>query len=109
MLIPRQKRSRHLIGPILRLNMLFNDGPGSIYSASAAAYGLLFDGPWGLPGADSMVQYGDNVLEHMLSEGASLVDVLEAGKVASAELWEKIPRQAEVDDAVGNSAGQVTG
>ena len=100
-MIPRQKNTRHRIGPLLRLSQAFADRT-NIYSNAAAAYGLLYAGPWGRPGAD-IVAFGDEVLEHMVSEGGAMADILDTGLASWRELATQIPKQDEVDEEVGNS------
>ena len=103
-MIERQRRRAHLIGPILRINRYNGTLSEGVYTGFAAAYGYLYDGPWGtLSGAKTVSDFGDEVLEHMIGEGASLLAVLEAGSAALRDLNAKLPKQAAVTEAVGNS------
>lgn len=103
-MIERQRRKSHAIGPILRINQYNGTLSEGVYTGFAAAYGYLYEGPWGtLSGVRTVSDFGDEVLEHMIGEGASLRGVLEAGSAALKELNAKIPKQTEVTEAVGNS------
>jgi hypothetical protein len=82
--------------------------PDAAYQVFAAAYGVANDGPWGLPG-ESLVDYGNGVLEHMLSEGATLMEVVEVGTACLSDLQSRIPTQPEVDAEVGNSSAPKEG
>ena len=103
-MIERKPRRAILNGPILRINQYIAGIPEGTYSGLAAAYGYYFDGPWGtLSGVKTVGDFGDEVLEHMIGEGGDLRAVLEAGNAALKALNERLPKQAAVTEAVGNS------
>jgi hypothetical protein len=103
-MIERQRRRAILNGPILRINQYIAGVPEGTYSGLAAAYGYLFDGPWGaLSGSKMVGDFGDEVLEHMIGEGGDFREILEAGGAALRDLNAKLPKQAAVTEAVGNS------
>ena len=103
-MIERKPRKALLNGPILRINQYIGGLPEGTYSGFAAAYGYYYDGPWGtLSGVKTVGDFGDEVLEHMIGEGASLMQILEAGNTALKEMNKRLPKQAAVTEAVGNS------
>lgn len=103
-MIERQRRKAILNGPILRINQYIANVPEGTYTAFAAAYGYLHDGPWGvLSGGKMVADFGDEVLEHMIGEGGTYTEILAAGSAALKELNARLPKQAAVTEAVGNS------
>lgn len=103
-MIERQRRRAILNGPILRINQYIANMPEGTYTGFAAAYGYLYDGPWGtLSGVKTVGDFGDEVLEHMFGEGADFRAVLDSGRLALSALNERLPKQAAVTEAVGNS------
>jgi hypothetical protein len=101
-LLPRKSRERVKNGHILRLGQALHRYPDAGYQVFAAAYGIANEGPWGLPG-DSLIAFGDEVVEHMISEGASFDEIVEVGRACLSALQARIPKQSEVDAEVGNS------
>ena len=103
-MIARERRPGiNPLGLILRINNYVGMHPDAVFSMFAAAYGVTYDGPWGRPG-DSIVAFGDTVLEHMISEGADLDEVAAVGRPCLDALLERIPKQSAVTEAVGNSS-----